>query len=152
MVGRKQKPTQLKLVEGTLRPNRTNHKEPKPTGDLSDPRKGLSEAEQEVWDYVISKAPKGLLKSLDFSTLEIWVTAYVYHQDAKEKVKISGQVIKTPSGYPVLNPYMANVNKQALIMLKASAEMGFTPASRSRIHVEPDTGEENPFAFFAISK
>jgi len=150
MVGRKPKPTQLKLVQGTLRPSRENKKEPKPTGDLQDAPKTLSDAEKEIWDYVISKAPKGLLKHLDFSTLEIWVTAYISYQDAKSKVRYQGQIVKTASGFPVLNPYMANVNKQAQIMLKCSSEMGFTPASRSRIHIENESSEENPFAMFAV--
>jgi P27 family predicted phage terminase small subunit len=111
---------------------------------------GLTAKELEIWDFVISKAPKGLLKSLDFSTLKIWVRAYVYHQDASEKVEIMGQIVKAPSGFPVLNPYMANVNKQAQIMLKASAEMGFTPASRSRITVEDQSDSDNPFAMFSV--
>ena len=150
MVGRKQKPTQLKLVQGTLRPGRTNHNEPKPTGDLYDPPDSLSPAEKEIWEYAIARAPKGLLKQLDISALEVWVTAYVLHREAKKMVRLTGQMVKTPSGYPILNPYLGSVNRQALIMLKSAAEMGFTPASRSRIHVEDDAGEENPFAMFAV--
>jgi P27 family predicted phage terminase small subunit len=149
MAGRNPKPTALKLIQGTMRSDRANPAEPKPTGDLIDAPKSLSDSEKLIWDYAIQHAPKGLLKLLDLSTLEVWVTAYAFHREAKEKVKLLGQVIKTPSGYPVVNPYLSNVNKQAQIMLKSAAEMGFTPASRSRIVMAEAIVGENPFAKFA---
>ncbi len=37
------------------------------------------------------------------------------------------------------SPYLAIANKQAQIMTKAAVEMGFTPASRSRITQPTDT-------------
>ena len=43
------------------------------------------------------------------------------------------------------NPYLAILNKQATVMLKAASELGFTPASRPRIRVYPTPGGDNPF-------
>jgi hypothetical protein len=37
---------------------------------------------------------------------------------------------------PLQSPYLAILNKQAQIMLKAGAELGFSPASRTRVQVE----------------
>lgn len=149
MVGRKPKPTRLKVVQGTFRKDRASANEPRPSGDLSDAPERLTETQREVWRYAIEHAPKGLLKMLDLSMLEIWVVACVFHREAAQKVAATGQVIKSPSGYPVMNPYMANMNKQAQIMMKAAAEMGFTPASRSRIAVAAEVLEEDPWAKIA---
>lgn len=149
MAGRKPKPTQLKVVQGTFRKDRANAREPKPSGDLTSAPAHFTDTQREVWDYAIANAPKGLLKMLDLSVLEIWVTACVFHREASQKVTSTGQIIKSPSGYPVMNPYMANMNKQAQIMLKAAAEMGFTPASRSRIVVAEELVGDDPWAKLA---
>jgi len=149
MAGRKPKPTALKVVQGTFRKDRANEREPKPSGDLSDAPEHFSEAQRAAWQYAIEHAPKGLLKKLDLSVLEIWVTACIFHREAAQKVAQTGQVIKSPSGYPVMNPYLANMNKQAQIMLKAAAEMGFTPASRSRIVLAEESVGDDPWAMLA---
>lgn len=149
MAGRKPKPTQLKVVTGTFRKDRANMREPKLSGDLADAPAHLLDAERDVWRYAIANAPKGLLKKLDLSVLEAWVGAYVLREEAKQKVAIAGQVVKSPSGYPIVNPYLSNMNKQTLIMLKAAAEMGFTPTSRSRIVVAEEIVGDDPWAKLA---
>jgi P27 family predicted phage terminase small subunit len=149
MAGRKPKPTALKLIQGTLRKDRANMREPKPSGDLLEPPTYFSTEQSEVWNYAIANAPKGLLKRLDISILEIWVTAYVTYRESALKVKQLGQVIKSPSGYPIVNPYLSNMNKQAGIMMKASAEMGFTPTSRSKIVLAEEAIDDDPWAVLA---
>jgi P27 family predicted phage terminase small subunit len=149
MAGRKPKPTALKLIQGTLRKSRENLREPKPSGDLVEPPSYFSNEQIEVWNYAISNAPKGLLKRLDIAILEIWVIAYVTYRDSAKKVGTLGQVIKSPSGYPIVNPYLSNMNKQAQIMMKASSEMGFTPTSRSKIALVEEAIDDDPWAVFA---
>jgi hypothetical protein len=49
-----------------------------------------------------------------------------------------------------LSGYLAVANKQAQIMTKAAVEMGFTPASRSRVSVPlEEIGELDPWADIA---
>lgn len=151
-VGRKRKPTPLKVVQGTFRKDRANAREPLPSGDLVEAPDHFSEEQKAVWDYAISNAPAGLLKKLDLSVLEAWATACVFHREASKKVSSDGQIVSTPSGYPVTNPYMSNMNKQAQIMLKAAAEMGFTPSSRSRIIVAEETIADDPWARLAAGR
>lgn len=146
MAGRKKKPTPLKVIQGTFRKDRANDQEPVPNGNLSTAPEHFSDEQRVVWDYAITHAPKGLLKNLDLSVLEVWVTAYVFHREAVKKIAIAGQVIKTPSGYPVTNPYMSNMNRQVQNMIKAASEMGFTPASRSRIVVAEESSKDDPWA------
>lgn len=89
-----------------------------------------------------------MLKRLDRSVLTAWVVACVFHQEAAEAVKKTGQVVKSPSGYPIVNPYMGNMNKQAQIMLKAAEQLGFSPAARPRVHVDQEAEKSNPFEAF----
>jgi phage terminase small subunit len=49
---------------------------------------------------------------------------------------------------PVQSPYLSIINKQAQIMVKAAAEMGFTPSSRSRISVDTGVAIGNEFDGF----
>jgi len=148
MKGRRPLPTQLKIVRGTLRKSRENPNEPKLEHALSDEAPEHLTAEQkEVWRYVIANAPANLLKSLDWAVLEIWVVSYDIYRKAQKEVQRLGQVIKTPNDYPMMNPFLANMNKQALLMLKAASEMGFTPASRSRISIGKEaTSEDDPWS------
>jgi phage terminase small subunit len=43
------------------------------------------------------------------------------------------------------SPYLQIINKQSEIMIRAAAELGFTPSSRSRISVDPKDSKTNPF-------
>jgi hypothetical protein len=50
-----------------------------------------------------------------------------------------GTMVKSPSGYPIQSPYVSIANRHAELMMRISAESGFTPASRSRIAIpRPD--------------
>ncbi|RYE77740.1 MAG: P27 family phage terminase small subunit [Oxalobacteraceae bacterium] len=85
-------------------------------------------------------APRGLLKLLDRSILAVWVVAEDLHRKAAEKIVQFGLLTKSPNaGLPLQSPYLAILNKQAQIMLKGAAELGFTPASRTRVQVESGT-------------
>lgn len=150
MRGRKPKPTHLKVLAGNPGRRPLNKSEPKPEGDLFDAPEWMTESQRAGWAYAIANAPGGLLKMLDRSTLTIWVVAEDLHRQASEAVAKLGILIKSPvKGEPMQNPYVAVLNKQAAIMLKASAELGFTPASRSRISMGA-TGaqDDNPFTEF----
>jgi P27 family predicted phage terminase small subunit len=148
MAGRKPKPTGLKVINGTFRSDRNSEAEPFPSGDLKDAPSHFAPEQVEIWDYAISNAPRGLLKCLDMSTLEVWVVACSIHRDAVKKVAKIGQVVKTPLGFPVVNPYLSNANKQAQIMLKAAAELGFTPSSRSRVSIADKDSKPKGFSRF----
>lgn len=149
-MARKPLPTALKLVKGTLRKDRSNPHEPRVAEPLShEPPEHLSELQKEVWRYILAHSPNGLLKSLDWAVLEIWVVAYTTYRDAQAAVARRGQVVKTPNDFPVVNPYLSNMNKQAAIMLKAASELGFTPASRSRIVIGQDSVDDDPWTKLA---
>lgn len=140
--GPKPRPTNLRLIQALPpRGGHFNKNEPQPAGILSDAPDWLTEEQKAGWRYAIENAPAGLLRLLDRSILEIWVVADDMHRTAAMRVAKTGMLIKAPiTGVPIQSPYMAIKNKQAQIMLKAAAELGFTPSSRSQIQVAGSTG------------
>jgi P27 family predicted phage terminase small subunit len=135
----------LKLVAGNPGGRALNMSEPQPQGDLKEAPAWMSPSQREGWNFAIEHAPPGLLKQLDRSVLTAWVIAEDTHRQAAQRVAATGLLVKTPNtGEPIQSPYLAIQNKQALIMMKAAAEMGFTPSSRSQISVQAPRG--NAFA------
>jgi P27 family predicted phage terminase small subunit len=66
--------------------------------------------------------------------LEIWACAADIHRQAQVMIKAEGLLTLAPdTGVPMVNPCLSIANKQALLMKKAAIEMGFTPASRSKV-------------------
>ena len=152
MRGRRPKPTALKEMEGNPGKRPLNSREPSPLGDLYAAPEWMTESQREGWAYAITHAPYGLLKQLDRSILAIWVVAEDLHREAAEKIDQYGLLTKSPNaGLPLQSPYLAILNKQAQIMLKAGAELGFSPSSRTRVQVVPDL-TNNPFARFHRQK
>lgn len=148
MRGRKPKPTALHKQDGTL--NVTRHKsrkkEPVPPGRLRTAPAWMSATQRAGWDYAVRNAPPSLLRRLDRSVLVVWVVAEDLHRQAAQKLAESAPVVASPkTGEPIANPYLAVLNRQAQIMMKAAAEMGFTPSSRARVN-GGGAGDEDPEA------
>ena len=56
-------------------------------------------------------------------------------------------MVKSPTGYPIQSPYVSIANRQAEIMMRITAEFGFTPASRSRLSAPAAEQEPTLFDF-----
>lgn len=145
-MARKHLPTQLKVVKGTLKKSRVNHREPVVTGDLREPPEYFSQEQRDVWHYAIEHAPIGLLKRLDISMLENWVCAVVVFRQAQQKVQEQGLTIISPNGMEIQNPHLGIMNRQSQIMMKAASEMGFSPASRSKIVIVEEKIKDDPWS------
>src|SRR5262245_20159876 len=123
-------PTALKVLRGK---GKVNRREPQPVGDLREPPAHFDAEMRDAWSYAIEHAPPGLLKRLDSSVLETWVTAHVLYRRALAAINQHGMTATTPSGYEVQSAHVAILNKQAMILLKTIDHLGFSPASRSRV-------------------
>lgn len=142
--GAKPNPTHLRIIQGNPSGRPLNTREPKVHGNLKHPPKWLTVEQRDGWEYAIEHAPVGLLKCLDRSVLAIWCIAEDTHRQASEKIQQEGLLCQTPNGMPMQSPYVIIQNKQAMIMIRAAAELGFTPSSRSQIRVEQESS--NAFA------
>jgi P27 family predicted phage terminase small subunit len=151
--GRKPKPTILKEP----RPSRMPKAEPQLDADIGKPPSWLSKPAQVLWRSLVKRCPSGMLKLVDEPTLATYCEAECLRRKATAALNKPGQkltVLSPTKREPMQNPLMYVVNKQAQIMMKAAAELGFTPTSRARAPVEKPQSRErandpaNPFAAF----
>lgn len=144
MAGRKPLPTKIKQLKGTLQKCRMNLREPQPEGDLVEPPDYMTEGAKSAWRYALECAPPNLLKRLDMSVLEIWACAADLYRKAQTGISETGLLVAAPNtGVPMQSPYLAIANKQAQIMTRAATEMGFTPASRSRVNLAAEAANDD---------
>ena len=153
MAGRKPLPVAVKKIKGTLQKCRTNPNEPRPQGLLGEPPEYMSEIAKEAWTYAINNAPPGLFSSLDAAVLERWANCAGLYREALAKINrsgVAGMIIKTPSGILRRSPLMVVIRDLAQEMRGYESEMGFTPASRSRVQVSPEqASQDDPWAEIA---
>jgi phage terminase small subunit len=152
MKGRPPKPTALHRLQGTLhaRHKRSRADEPMPEGDLGpDPPPGLTPSQANGWRYAVDHMPVGVLKMIDRGVLLIWVEAEDRHRIAMEmQAKLDQDaslklLIRTPSGLAP-SPYNDILDKCAKTMIRAASELGFSPASRTRVKAPPQPAAADP--------
>lgn len=139
MRGAKPKPEAIKVATNSYHQNPSSVQV---DGDLYSAPSWMTQEQREQWHYAIDNSPDGLLKCLDREILTTWVVAVCLHREATMNVAKSGMIILSPDkGIPMQSPYMAIINKQAVIIARTAAEMGFTPSARSRISINPIGGK-----------
>ena len=143
MRGRKPTPTHLKVVRGNPGHRPLPANEPLPARELSAAPDWLDPDELAEWNHAIEQAPRGMLRSLERDVLAVYVSALVMLRRATLAQRKLGEgkdlpfLAKTPNGMAVQSPYLGIINKQRLIVLKAAAELGFTPSARTRVDLVP---------------
>ena len=138
--GTKPVPLVLRELHGNPRKEAMPVDVPEGQGELWGPPEWMDDVQRAQWGYALEHAPPLLLTGTDRELLAIWVVACVEHARAVLEVRRIGQVIKTKEGNAIQNPFVGVMNRQALIMLRAGAEMGFSPASRMALGTS-GTGE-----------
>lgn len=143
--GPRNTPTAVAVLHGKPSHHKINRREPKPGGDLFAPPSWMSKDQREEWDYIVENSVPGLLTSLDKANLTTYVVAACLHKAAAiELGKAKSVVVPVgPNGAIQQHPALQVLNRQALILLKAAIEMGFTPASRTRIQVNGEVPPPN---------
>ena len=152
IAGRKPKPTRMKFVQGTFRKDRANLNEPKPRSQLPPCPDFLEGRARQEYFRIGRKLERiGVLTEIDDLALIGLCQSWAEYLDATEQARKTGMLVKAPSGYPMLNPYVMLAN-QALKRVKSFlTEFGMTPSSRTRIHAADNSAADpdNPWAQFA---
>jgi P27 family predicted phage terminase small subunit len=155
--GRKPKPTGLKVVAGTDRPDRRNDQEPKFNPEIPSPPAFLSDEAKVEWGRVCDALYQaGILCKTDRAALGAYCQAYGRWQQAEAALSLMsardnitrGLMIKTTNGNAVQNPLVGTANKAMADMVRYAAEFGMTPSARSRIKAEGRDDQENPAASY----
>lgn len=142
MAGRKRTPTVLKLVTGNPGKRALPKKEPKPKGGVGAPPAWLTALQKAIWCETVKDAPAGVLAAIDRKTLLVFVVAASEHEESAKATAKGGLTVTTDKGNEIQAPWVGTMNRAALLMLRAAAEMGFTPASRSKVTAVDDDDEE----------
>lgn len=165
MKGRKPKPTNLKLVTGNPGKRPINKDEPRPDPAIPSPPDFLSKDALIEWGRVTNKLyALGLLTDIDMAVMAAYCQAYGQWAEAQRKLQeqpsvgMSGGskktitkkngdvVVEEKRGQFMTNPWIWISNKAWEQMVKAAAEFGMSPSSRSRVtSIPPDGGDTNPF-------
>jgi len=147
-VGRLPKASHLKAIEGGR--DRKERRQvpvadtPEPANPLGDPPPSakLTAREKEVWNLVSRELPPGMLALVDQFVLVAFCRAVALQDEASEKLRASSLLLKTPKGAVMQSPYVGIINTQAKTIKALGAELGLSPAARTRISMG-DGGEEN---------
>jgi P27 family predicted phage terminase small subunit len=75
----------------------------------------------------------GVVTTFDRAALAAYCQAYGRWVEAEERLRETPMLFKTPSGYVQQSPWLGIINKQLELMGRYMAELGMTPAARSRV-------------------
>ena len=147
MRGRRPVPTALRVLRGNPGRRPLNQREPKPRLGLPPCPSSLKGPHRAAWRQITKMLrDAGIGTALDRHAMMLLVDAWVMWETATTALRQSGLLIRAPSGYPMMNPLVAIVNKAHDQLVRLLAEFGMTPSSRTRIETwtpEPSGGLED---------
>lgn len=150
MRGRRPKPVLLKVLSGNPGGRKLNKSALSGWPALGDPPAWLAEDERAVWYEIIEDAPSGLFKAVDGGVLAALACSIACCRALE--VQLRGQPWTVPTGYDgscKANPLVGIIHKERQTIIKFCAELGLTPAARSRLRITPDAPARNsPFQRF----
>lgn len=143
-MGRKPKPTNLKILEGNPGKRPLPENEPKPAPILPDPPTFLDAEAKKFWNEYGHKLHRlGLMTEIDGPAFAAVCQRYSLWVRCEKRLKSKGLIMKTETGYEQQRPEVS-IAKNALADVKAFlTEFGMTPASRSKIDLKLDEKEED---------
>ena len=146
MRGRKPKPTNIKILEGSFvkNPQRQNKREPDAPDRLPRCPSHLSAVGKKKWRETLALLKEMGIASAAYSDLlELYADTYSSWRDAREKVlRIGIATVTKVDGNPVIqrNPFETAMHKYRDALMKIESELGLTPSAKSRIHGPEKSG------------
>jgi P27 family predicted phage terminase small subunit len=142
MSGPPKKPTAWRRAEGNRGKRAWNHAEPKPPDGTPECPEHLSDEARAEWHRLVeSLVGMGVITIVDRAVLAAYCQAYGRWVEAEQKLRETPLLFKTPSGYVQQSPWLNIANRQMELMGRYMAEIGLTPASRSRIKASVNLSE-----------
>jgi P27 family predicted phage terminase small subunit len=107
----------------------------------------LTAKQRAIWDELSARYGDRLDES-DATLFAKLVNAESLYRGAQVEVERLGVLIKSPSNYPIQNPYLAVVNKQHAFIVRTLSELGLTPLARGRVKPskKASNARANPFS------
>lgn len=112
--------------------------------DVPPPPASLPAGMAEEWtDVAADLTKRGLLTASMLGVLESYLIARWTMREAQAAVAEHGLLVKGAHGAPKPNPATGVLNKAGEVVARLAAEMGLTPASRSRKALQPHERESD---------
>lgn len=150
MKTRRPQPTVLKVLRGNPGKRQLNQAEPQHErldGECPSLVADADELAREEWERVApGLISAGQVTTVDQSTLIGYCVKYAQWVRLEQEARKHPFIVRSPSGYPMPNPAIGLANKVFNLMLKAAAELGITPSSRSRVTAVPPTATVSKWA------
>lgn len=109
----------------------------------------LSDFAKTKWQELVEALKVAdILSSADSDTMARYCEEFSTWKKANDKIKIEGEVVIAPNGWPVQNAYLAIRSKAAIQLNKMSEQLGLDPLSRQRLHVSTETADTSKDKFF----
>lgn len=149
-VGRKAKPTALKLIQGNPGNRPINKHEPQPAKVYSpDAPSGFDDLETAKWFEVTAKLAKiRLLTELDLDAIEVYCREWVNYHHAIADIADRGKLMQTPQGGVMWNPSWTQLKHSQKICRSIMAEFGMTPSTRTTLVASADETGKNRWSSF----
>ena len=148
MGGRPRKPTVVKALQGTLKKCRVNKRETIPGTSLKQIKAPdfLSEAAKSLWEFAIEQAPEAMLTTLDFAVMAQWADTMAKIIECEEVLKKEGLFVQDEkTGLSKPHPLAKWQDALRYTLKGYLTELGFTPASRSKVNIQPKESDTNEF-------
>jgi len=147
-MARPRKPTNLKILQGTYRPDRANPNEPQPEICIPEAPEFLSDRALQEWQRIAPILEKlGLLSQVDKMALAAYCAAVARLWQAEEQLKIEGLTVTNERGRRIKNPLVDVANAAAKQISLFASQFGMSPSTRSSVKAKlPE--KENPLAKF----
>lgn len=133
--GRKPKPAELKILEGSRR-DRVEPDSPLPIRELPECPHHLVDDDEarEEWDRMVALLDRmGVLSQTDGAALSIYCSIYSRWVKAKAELKAGSLTIATDNGGEKTNPAVGIAERCEAQMRAYLTEFGCTPSSRGRL-------------------
>ena len=141
--GPRPKPLKLRLLDGDAHRERMNFREPKPAPVRPTCPAYLGTLARAEWRRLVPELMQlGLLTRIDRAALAAYCQAYGRWVEAEKVLKDKGPLYATKAGNVIISPMLSVANRAMDQMHRFLTEFGMTPASRSRIVVNPSGGDD----------
>lgn len=129
----------LKITGGRYAEEETKRRENEgavePKVEIPPAPRGLCSSGKARWKIVATHlAGMRVMTAADTDALHLYIENWLRWRKANNKVKREGEIIKSPKGYPIQNPWLAIANKAQEQCTKLLIEFGLTPSARARVN------------------
>jgi P27 family predicted phage terminase small subunit len=142
-MGRKPKPTALKLLQGNPGGRPINKYEPKPEPSIPTCPDELCDDAKLEWNRLAPYLLRvGMMTEADRGAFAGYCQAFGRWIDAERMLKIEGEILTSDKNNLVQNPRLWVANRALEQMYKFMSEFGLSPSSRSRLKINPPVEDE----------